>query len=191
MNLYLRLFLYGLVIGFTATILGGCGSRIESSGSEENIAIQINDRKISLAEFNTQFKNEVHADPEMDQSEESRRGFVEHLIQRELMIQEAIRLKLDHKEEFVSTIQRYWEATLIRDLISRQSERIQEKIFITQEDVLDYYREHREEIGFPLEGVKEDIRSFMESEKLEAALVAWTEELKSTALVRINRSQMR
>ena len=184
-----------LLFVFIVSALGvsvvGCGNGADSPNRAVEVVIQVNDRKISLTEFNTQFKYEAQVDPEMDLSEESREQFIDYLIQKELMIQEAVRLKLDHKKEFVTTIQKYWEATLIRDLISRESEKFRKKVLVTREEVQTYYKEHKDEFGLPLERVEEDIRALMESEKLEVSLEAWTETLKNQATIHIDRSQMK
>jgi len=88
----------------------GCGS--DFSSGKKDILIQINNSKILLEEFNDLIKIDAYTDPEMELTDETRDQFIEYLICKELMIQEAARLKLDSKKDFIQTIEKYWEASL-------------------------------------------------------------------------------
>ena len=114
---------YGTWLLTVLTVLSfcvmGCGS---STGSEKKeIVIQINNSKISLAEFNDLIKFEAYADPEMELTTDTRDQFINYLVRKELLIQEAAKLKLNSKREFIQTIERYWEATLIRNFLDLKS----------------------------------------------------------------------
>ena len=164
----------------------GCGS--DSSSGKKDILIQINNSKILLEEFNDLIKIDAYTDPEMELTDETRDQFIEYLIRKELMIQEAARLKLDSKNDFIRTIEKYWEATLIRNLLDLKSAELKKKVLITEDEIEAYYVKNKDELGHPFEEVRDRIKSILESKKMESELEAWTLSLKETADITVNKA---
>lgn len=163
----------------------GCGS--DPGTAAKDSVIQVNDWQISLAEFNDLLKFEVYADPEVDLTRNSRAAFIDYLIQKELMIQEANRLKLDRKEEFVRTIQTYWESTLIRHLLDLKTEEFKKMILVTEEEIDDYYAENKDWFdGSPKAEVRDQIIQTLTSQKLSARIEEWTDSLRRNAEIIID-----
>jgi len=166
-------------------LLPGCGS--DPGPAAKDSVIQVNNWHISLAEFNDLLKFEVYADPEVDLTRDSRTAFIDYLIQKELMIQEANRLKLDRKEEFVRTIQTYWESTLIRHLLDLKTEEFKKMILVTEEEIDDYYAENKDWFdGTPIDEVREQIVQTLTSRKLSAKIEEWTDALRQNAEIIID-----
>jgi hypothetical protein len=163
----------------------GCGSGPPSN--EQDSVIQVNDWGISLEEFNEQLKFEVYADPEIDLTQGSRAAFIDYLIQKELMIQEAARLQLDRKEEFVRTIQTYWESTLIRHLMDLKTEEFKKKILVTEDEIDTFYAENKDRFeGVPLAEAREQILQTLTSRELSARMEKWTDSLREKAEIIID-----
>jgi len=181
---------FGIVILAILTALSfylsGCSP--DKVSEKKEIAIQVNSSKISLEEFNDLMKFEAYADPEMDLSDDTREQFIQYLIRKELLIQEAARLKLDTKKDFVRTIEKYWEATLIRNLLELKSADLKKKILITEDEIKAYYTKNKGEFDQPLDQVKASIKDILESEKLEAKLEEWTRSLRDSADININQT---
>jgi len=177
-----------LIIWLSIFLFAGCGS--DSLPEKKEIVIQVNDSKISLEEFNDLLKFEVYADPELELTAESRDRFIDYLVRKELMIQNAVLLKLDQKPEFVRTIEKYWESTLIRNLLERKSEELKKKVLITDEAIEQYYAQNKDEFEGPLAEVKEAIKKNLESEKLQEKMEEWTRDLKKAADIQINKQLM-
>ncbi|HSR35908.1 MAG TPA: SurA N-terminal domain-containing protein, partial [Desulfurivibrionaceae bacterium] len=77
----------------------------------EDVAIQINDRIITRAEFNQKYQSRGGVqDPFTAQPGED---FIQALITKELLIQEAKRLGLDREEPFRQSVQNFYEQSLI------------------------------------------------------------------------------
>ncbi|MBI9088595.1 MAG: hypothetical protein JEZ12_05230 [Desulfobacterium sp.] len=167
--------------------LFGCSpdDSLPQSGKNE-ILVTINNSTITLAEFNELIKFEAYVDPELDLTAESKHRFLNYLIRKELMIQEASRLKLDQKEEFVRTIEKYWESTLIRNLLHRKTEAFRKEILITDDEIETYYKDNKTELDRPLETAKDKIRDILESKKLEEKLAHWHLGLRKSASITIN-----
>ena len=173
------------VLIFLSLVFAGCGSDPVPAAKES--VIQVNNWGISLAEFNDLLRFEIYADPEIDLTRDSRAAFIDYLIQKELMIQEAARLKLDRKEEFVRTIQTYWESTLIRHLLDLKTEEFKKMILVTEDEIDDYYAENKDWFdGVPTAEVREQITQSLTSRKLSARMDEWTDSLRQNAQIIID-----
>lgn len=166
--------------------LFGCGSNTDSEKKE--IAIQVNNSKISLAEFNDMIKFDAYADPEMELTADTRDLFIKYLVRKELLIQEAARLKLDSKKEFIQTIEKYWEATLIRNLLDLKSAELKKEVLITDGEIDACYSKNRERFVQPLGAEKEGIKRLLESKELKMKLEKWIKSLRDCADVNVNKA---
>jgi len=138
-----------------ALLLLGAGCTANTPPESETIVLQVNDSAITLPEFNEMLKFSAYADPELEITEQSRDDFVQYLIRRQLMIQEAARLKLDRKKEFVMTIQTYWESTLIRNLMDLKSQEFKQHVLVTEDEITRYYAENKDRFDTPPEEARE------------------------------------
>jgi hypothetical protein len=170
--------------------LVGCGSSTgsEKKGAKKNdIVLQINNSKISLAEFNDLIRLEAYADPETDLTIDTRDQFINYLVRKELLIQEAARLKLDSKQAFIRTIERYWEATLIRNLLDLKCAELKKDVLITDGKIDAYYLKNQARFAQPLEAEKEGIKCILESKEVAIKLEKWIKSLKDSADVKVNQ----
>lgn len=172
----------GLILG------GGIGCGNSPSGEPKDVALSINGSEISIQEFNEQIKCQAYTDPEMDISLADRERFADYLIQKELMLQEAVKLDLDQKESFTRAIEKYWESTLIRVLLDTKTESIKKDILVTQEEMEAYYVKNKAEFGRPYDEVKAGIQSILESKHLEEKFEAWTRQLRQSAKITVNKA---
>ena len=179
-NLSTRFFL------LLALLLLGAGCTANTPPESETIVLQVNDSAITLPEFNEMLKFSAYADPELEITEQSRDDFVQYLIRRQLMIQEAARLKLDRKNEFVMTIQTYWESTLIRNLMDLKSQELKQHVLVTEDEITRYYTENKDRFDTPPEEAREQIRTILTSKKIEEKLEQWALDLREKADIRIN-----
>ncbi len=74
--------------------------------------LTVNDRIISEAEFDTALKRKP--------SYMSREQFAESLIDKQLLIQEAIRMEINKEESFRSSVENFYEQSLIKILLDRK-----------------------------------------------------------------------
>lgn len=169
-----------------ALLLLGAGCTANTPPESETIVLQVNDSAITLPEFNEMLKFSAYADPELEITEQSRDDFVQYLIRRQLMIQEAARLKLDRKKEFVMTIQTYWESTLIRNLMDLKSQELKQHVLVTEDEITRYYAENKDRFDTPPEEAREQIRTILTSKKVEEKLEQWALDLREKADIRIN-----
>jgi len=113
----------------------------KESAETDKVLARINDFNLMLGEFQSQLASEMEIDDDLKLTKAVKKEFLDEIITKEVLIQEAKKLKLDRKKEFVKTIERYWEATLIRNLLERKGEQISKRILIPEKEVEAYYNE--------------------------------------------------
>ncbi|MCJ7579373.1 MAG: SurA N-terminal domain-containing protein, partial [Candidatus Aminicenantes bacterium] len=78
---------------------------------ESEILAKINDYTLTLDEFHSQLAAELEMDRDFKITKEAKKEFLEGLIRKEILIQEAKKRDLDRKEKFIRAIEHYWEST--------------------------------------------------------------------------------
>ncbi len=173
---------FGIIIG-TCLLLFGCSG---DPGGQEDYILRVNNYTISSDEIDKSLKIEAELNSNFYPSEDTRTEFVKGVIQSQLLIQEAKRQKLDQSELFRQTIQRYWESTLIRDLLADKGAQLRRTTVVTQEEIESYYLENKE---FLPEGSLEEIRDELvmkiEDQKVSVRLADWIEELMAGATIEV------
>jgi len=154
---------------------------------ETKILSRINDYNLTLDEFEYELAAELELDKDFKLTYEAKKEFLEQLIRKELLIQEAKKLKLDRKDKFVRAIERYWESTLIRDVIDLKSREIGKKAYVSQEEIEIRYKEMKEseeEIP-PLKEIQEQISKELKEKKKTRMLEQWISNLRKNAKIEI------
>jgi hypothetical protein len=159
----------------------------EEKESAEILA-KINDYNLALKEFQSELAAELELERDLKLTQKTRREFLEGIIRKELLIQEAKKLHLDKQEGFVKTIERYWEATLIRDLMEMKGEEISKTILVSKEEVEEAYDRMKgaEERMPPLTEIEKEITRDLKEKKKTRLLKAWINELREKAKIEIN-----
>ena len=168
------------------TLFAGCSDE----AADQKIISRINDYQLTQEEFQTQLALELELDEDFKLTAETRRQFLEELIRKELLIQEAKRRKLDQEKRFIRTIERYWESTLIRNLLDIKSQEISRKVVVSQEEIADRYAQMRQRVPHPppLEQIRKEIEMKIKEEKKSALLKEWISGLRAQAHIQIDPS---
>ena len=181
---------FGLFVLAALTIVAACSPSPENAGNEKTLA-RINDYRLSLNTFQRQLASELELEQDYKLTEDAKKEFLESLIRKELLIQEAVRLKLDRKTAFRESIEKYWESTLIRDLISLKSREISETIYISQEEIAERYNALKQtapDLG-PLTGdLQDQLRQELTASKKTRELDSWIGDLKRKATIEIDEN---
>ena len=166
--------------------ISGCSK--EKPGDTQILA-RINDYNLTLGEFQSKMAGEIEMEKDFKLTREARDGFLDEIIRKELLIQEAKKLNLDKEEKFIRALERYWESTLIRDLMEKKGEEINKRILISQEEIEDYYdsmKETRKEIP-PLSKMEEEITGELREMKKTRRLKEWIDNLRKDAKIEVNK----
>lgn len=176
--------LFSLFVILTV-LLGGCTTQNDEN---EKILAKINEYRLPLAEFQERLAAELRLRDDFKLTDEAKRQFLDESINTELLIQEAKRRELDRKKEFVAAINRYWESTLLRDLLAAKSREIAGRITVTEEETVKYYEDLKaagEELP-PLAEVEAEIKNLVRQEKESRAMEEWIAGLREEADISID-----
>ena len=174
-----------LIFFLLLIIFSGC---LQDNTESKKVLAKINDFHLSLDEFQKQLAREVNIEKEFKLTKQARDQFLEELIKKELLIQEAKKLKLDRKENFLRTIERYWESTLIRNLMELKGKEFSQRTYICTEEIESYYKELQklDKNTPPLDRIKETLSKELAEKKKTEMLFKWLEELRQKAKIEIN-----
>jgi hypothetical protein len=156
---------------------------------DSDVLAEVNDYKLTKREFQAQLADELEMDSDFKLTREARDEFLEEIIRKEILIQEAKNLNLDKEEQFIRSIERYWEATLIKDLMERKGKEISKLIVVSQEEIIDRYnlmKESEDDLP-PLEDMEASIKHDLKEMKKAKKLKEWIDNLRKNAFVRINK----
>lgn len=114
-----------------------CGTGQKDKG--ETVAT-VNGTPIALKEFQKEVSIAAKRDPNLKLTEEALEHQLHTVIDKKLMIQEALKKGLSQDEKFLDTIKEFWEQTLIRELVNSKSKEWSEGLFVTDDEVHAHYK---------------------------------------------------
>jgi hypothetical protein len=150
------------LILLSALILAACGSP-GSSGNEKVVA-EVNGAAITAAELQQAVagygkNNSVTRHTVDDQ--------LKVMIEKKLLIREAVKLGLTEDPKFAETIKTFWEQTIIRNLIETKSRELSSRIFVTDLEITgEYERLHYRPMMRAVRGV----RTVQDADKIAAEM---------------------
>jgi len=179
----MRHFLFYFIFCFITVIASSCSN----DSLQQKILSRINNYELTLDEFEEQLTIEVELDDTFKLTNETKRKFLEELIRKELFIQEARNLKLDQQKKFIRAIEKYWELTLIRNLIDLKSREINKKIYISEGAAKEHYKKMKKknpELS-DFKTMDSEIKKKLKENKKSRLLNEWIESLRKKANVEI------
>ncbi len=118
-------YIIGIMIIFSGLVAYGVfNTKIEISKP----FLTINDRIISEAEFKNMLLNKSH---HMTQEQ-----FIEEIIEKQLFIQEAVKMEINKEQSFRMSVQNFYEQSLIKVLLDRKLDSL--KVDVTDEEIAKY-----------------------------------------------------
>lgn len=140
-RLTVSLFLAGLLISM-AVALSNCTPQ-----QEEPVLALVNGRAITQLEFDVRWNELSEATRARYEKDGGKRRFLDELITRELLMQEARRQGLDQNDAIRDKAQRYKEQLILDELLK---DRLRTKVELTQAELDAYYEKHARELLAPL-----------------------------------------
>ena len=135
------LFLVG-ILAVLGLALSSCTSQ-----QEEPVIALVNGRAITQTEFEVRWGELSEATRSRYKKEGGKRRFLDELITRELLMQEARRQGLDQNVGIRDKAQRYKEQLILDELLK---DKLQSKVELTQPELDSYYEKHAHELLDPL-----------------------------------------
>jgi len=128
-------------------ILSSCDSR-ENAVGKKDIVAYVNSEPIFASDLKRSMALRARQDPLFKFTPETQSKQLDVIIDRKLMIQEAVDLGMAREEKFVNTIRTFWEQTLIRDFIDAKKVEFADYLFVAEDEVNEYYRHLGERVTF-------------------------------------------
>jgi len=178
--------LWFLIFGSLLAIAAACS---KDGGKSGPTVARINDYQLSQEEFQRQLAAELEYRPEVKLTPQVRERFLDEVIGKELLIQEAVRRGLDREPVFIGIMERHWEAALIRRLLEKRGDEIQARIMVPEEEIQGRYERMKIENQnlAPLDTVRAEILSQLREEKKRNQLDAWMAAMRLKADIAIDR----
>lgn len=114
---------------------------------EEPVLALVNGRAITQIEFDVRWNELSEATRARYEKEGGKRRFLDELITRELLMQEARRRGLDQSDAIRDKAQRYKEQLILDELLK---DKLKTKVELTQAELDAYYEKHAHELLAPL-----------------------------------------
>jgi len=105
-------------------ILSGCCPSSPSREDKETI-VSVNNYCITRSEFESEFKTSPYG--KID-TPESRKEFLNTLIDRKLILQYAQKEGLDKEANFLKSIEKFWEQSLLKVALDKKTKEIEAKL---------------------------------------------------------------
>jgi len=134
---------------FLACLLVSLGLALSNCApqQEEPILALVNGRAITQLEFDVRWNELSDATRARYEKDGGKRRFLDELITRELLMQEAKRQGLDQNDVIRDKAQRYKEQLILDELLK---DRLRSKVELTQAELDAYYEKHAHELLAPL-----------------------------------------
>lgn len=133
-------YLYSALIIATATFsisLQGCGNR--DAANKKEIVAYVNKEPIFDYDLKREIALRAKQDPAFKITPDTKTDELDMIINRKLILQDAMKKGLAREDRFVNTIKAFWEQTLIRDFIDYKKRAFKDYIFATDDEIKKYY----------------------------------------------------
>lgn len=157
--------IFPIILLTLSVALVSCSQGEKDKG--ETVA-SVNGSPVSLKEFQREVSIAAKRDPALKLTEEALEHQLHTVIDRKLMIQEAVKKGLSQDEKFLDTIKEFWEQTLIRELVNSRSKEWSEGLFVTDGEVQAHYKR----IGTRLTLRLIDVENKEKAEEAKASLAS-------------------
>lgn len=134
---YPESFKFLCLIWIFAFILCGCGRR-ESANKSEVIAY-VNKEPIFVSDLRREVILKSRMDPTFKVSPETEAEQIDTIINRKLIIQDALKKGLAGEERFIQMIKVYWEQALIKEFIDYKKRECRDCFFASENEIKKYY----------------------------------------------------
>lgn len=139
-------------------LIPACSSNNGLAGDDKRIVAEINDYKLTIADFKAESRNLSAGNYSPADFEKAKENILDEIITKKVLIQEAQKENFDKDKAFIKEIERYWEQALLKLLYNKKSQELLNKIRLEA-------------------GETEDMRSM----KVRQAISDWVDGLKSRA----------
>ncbi|MFC1623714.1 SurA N-terminal domain-containing protein [Candidatus Omnitrophota bacterium] len=171
-----------LIFCFIFSFFIGCSSA--SDEGDTRIVAEVNRYEMMVKDLEYELKNVPFDEVEFLKTEDGRKAYIDRLLEKEILLQEAQRQGLDREKDFMKSIENYWEQALLKILVQKKSKEISSSTHVYSNEIEKYYKNSGEKL--PLSKVTSDIRRRVRQEKEREAMEKWVKDLRERSHIKIN-----
>lgn len=156
---------------------------------KNKVLVRINNYEITVDEFNKDFNDSAYARRDDTQS---KKDFLNFLIDKKLMLQEAQGLGLDKEKSFLDMVESFWEQSLLKLIIEKKSKEIASSVQVSDKEIQDAYQTllKQGKVDKDYYMVRDQIRWDLIKEKETKMMNDWINSLKAKADIEIDYKLM-
>jgi polyhydroxyalkanoate synthesis regulator phasin len=173
----------GIIVLF-CLVLVGCGKSVPP----KQVVVNVNDYVVTIDEFEQGFAQSAFAAG--DDKTKARHAYLDNLINQKLILQDAQKRDLDKDREFLKSIERFWEQSLLTVAIGVKTKEIGGTYQVPEEQIRKLYDQMVKE-GLTAKTYEEMYPQikWQASKQLEAQMLSgWMDGLRRDARIKINES---
>ena len=160
----------GLVL---LSVFLGLNASCAKRDQKEEMAVKIGAYTLTASEFEELFHQQYEA---KEDTPENRANFLNNLMTRKLLLEEAQRRGLDTQKDFLRSIENFWEQSLLRLVVDQKVKEIVANITVTEAEMEAYYQKWLKEnpqTAKPLQEVRDLIEWRIRKAKEGQAMEEW------------------
>lgn len=171
---------YLLLTIILSVAVGGCGP-----GAPKELVAKVNNYEITREKFEEEFKDSVYGQAD---SKESRKAFLDNLINQKLILQDAEGQGYDKEQGFLRMIERFWEQSLLTVALEKKTKEIQRSVAVSDNEIRKLYDALVKEgkTDKPFEVVRTQMQGELTKMRRTQALNDWIVQLRKKAQIQID-----
>ncbi|MFA5157023.1 MAG: SurA N-terminal domain-containing protein [Candidatus Omnitrophota bacterium] len=161
-----------------------CGCAKQAPKNKEILA-KINNYEITKEEFDEEFKLSAYG--RID-TPDSRKEFLNMLINRKVILQDAEAKGIDRDKDFLKMVERFWEQSLLKLTLDRKAKEVAGAVVVTDKEIEAVYNKLKEEgkTDKPYDQLYNQIKWELTRVKESRILGDWMASLRSQADTKLN-----
>lgn len=134
-----------LAVIFILTALFACNRKpIESKDQKGTVLAKVGNAVITEADLERDLKSLPDYAQQMFEDEKGREKFLDELVKKEMLYQEAQKKGIDKTPEFIKKVEEFKKLTLVSELLEKE---IMAKSKVSAQDVKEYYDKHKDDFA--------------------------------------------
>jgi hypothetical protein len=166
---------------FSAILLAGC---CRAPQDEKDILASVNNYRITVKEFDEEFKAYSAG---REDTPEARRKFLDTLIDRKLILQDAEKKGLTKDPGFLKMIEVVWEQSLLKIAINKKEKEIAGSIQVSDREIKEAYNGLVKEgrTNAPYDRLYQQIKWDLAKGKQSKEMNGWVADLRKKASIKV------
>jgi parvulin-like peptidyl-prolyl isomerase len=130
-----------VIAAFVLVMMVSCTQKEDQRGA---YLAKVGPTKITTTDLEKEYKTLPEFAQGLFQGPEGKEKFLDELVKKEMLYQEALKKGLDKDPEFKRKLEEFKKLTLIGQLLENE---IEAKAGVTEQDVKEYYEQHKDELA--------------------------------------------